>query len=156
MTNCLRLLLCGDVMTGRGIDQIMPKSVDPILFEPVVQSAKEYVTLAERRHGSIPRNVEPDYIWGDALQLMRAMAPDVSIANLETAVTTSDDRQLKGINYRMHPATWRACRQRTWMSVPWPTTMFWTGGRTGCWKPWTRCVIPRSRPLARESTSKMR
>ncbi|MEQ9547603.1 MAG: CapA family protein [Marinobacter sp.] len=116
MTNCIRLLLCGDVMTGRGIDQIMPKSVDPILFEPVVQSAEEYVTLAKRRHGSIPRNVEPDYIWGDALPLMRAMAPDVSIANLETAVTTSDDRQLKGINYRMHPAN-VACLQTAHLDV---------------------------------------
>ena len=100
----LRLMLCGDVMTGRGIDQIMPRSVDPSVFEPVVRSAKEYVTLAEKRHGTIPRNVEPEYIWGDALPLIKQMQPDVCIANLETAVTTSEDRQRKGINYRMHPA----------------------------------------------------
>ena len=100
----LRLMLCGDVMTGRGIDQIMPQSSDPALFEPVVRSAKEYVTLAEKRYGTIPRNVEPDYIWGDALPLIKQVQPDVRIANLETAVTTSDDRQRKGINYRMHPA----------------------------------------------------
>ncbi|MDF0750471.1 CapA family protein [Marinobacter sp. 71-i] len=91
-------------MTGRGIDQIMPRSVDPILFESVVWSAEDYIVLAERRHGPIPRNVEPGYIWGDALPLMQSMSPDVSIANLETAVTTSADHQRKGINYRMHPA----------------------------------------------------
>lgn len=100
----LRLLLCGDVMTGRAIDQIMPWSVDPVLYEPVVWSAGDYITLAERFHGPIPRNVGPDYIWGDALALTEAMAPDVRIANLETAVTTSDDYAPKGINYRMHPA----------------------------------------------------
>ncbi|MCG2582241.1 MAG: CapA family protein [Marinobacter sp.] len=116
MTNRLRLLLCGDVMAGRGIDQIMPRSVDPILFEPVVKSAEEYVVLAERRHGPIPRNVEPNYIWGDALPVVQAMSPDVSIANLETAVTTSDDRQLKGINYRMHPAN-VACLQAAHLDV---------------------------------------
>ncbi|WP_164735597.1 CapA family protein [Marinobacter sp. NP-4(2019)] len=102
--NRMRLLLCGDVMTGRGIDQIMPTSVDPILFESVVWSAVDYIALAEERHGPIPRNVEPDYIWGDALPLIQAMSPDASIANLETAVTTSDDHERKGINYRMHPA----------------------------------------------------
>ncbi|WP_218944157.1 CapA family protein [Marinobacter changyiensis] len=116
MTNSLRLLLCGDVMTGRGIDQIMPRSVDPILFESVVRSAVDYIVLAERRYGPIPRNVGPDYIWGDALPLMQAMLPDVSIANLETAVTTSDDCQPKGINYRMHPAN-VACLQAAQLDV---------------------------------------
>ncbi|WP_166263616.1 CapA family protein [Marinobacter caseinilyticus] len=116
MTNHLRLLLCGDVMTGRGIDQIMPRSVDPILFESVVQSAVDYIALAERRHGPIPRNVEPHYIWGEALPLMQAMSPDVRIANLETAVTTSGDRQHKGINYRMHPAN-VACLQAAHLDV---------------------------------------
>src|SRR5262249_48741541 len=30
--------------------------------------------------------------------------PDVRIVNLETSVTTSEDYEPKGINYRMHPA----------------------------------------------------
>lgn len=116
MTNRMRLLLCGDVMTGRGIDQIMPRSVDPALFEPVVQSAVDYVELAERHHGPIPRKVGPDYIWGDALPLMQALSPEVRIANLETAVTTSDDYQPKGINYRMHPAN-VACLQAAQLDI---------------------------------------
>ncbi|TBW55755.1 CapA family protein [Marinobacter halodurans] len=112
----MRLMLCGDVMTGRGIDQIMPQSVDPVLFESFVRSAQDYITLAEQRHGPIPRQVGPEYIWGDALPLIREMAPDVRIANLETAVTTSDDRQPKGIHYRMHPAN-VACLQAAQLDI---------------------------------------
>jgi poly-gamma-glutamate synthesis protein (capsule biosynthesis protein) len=42
------LFLCGDVMVGRGIDQILPHPSDPRLHEPVVRSAIEYVRLGER------------------------------------------------------------------------------------------------------------
>ena len=28
-----RLFLCGDVMTGRGIDQVLPHPCDPALYE---------------------------------------------------------------------------------------------------------------------------
>lgn len=54
----LKLFLAGDVMTGRGIDQILPHPSEPQLFEPWVQSAQEYVALAERRHGPILRPVD--------------------------------------------------------------------------------------------------
>ena len=30
----IRLFLCGDVMTGRGIDQVLPHPNDPTLHEP--------------------------------------------------------------------------------------------------------------------------
>ncbi len=90
-------------MTGRGIDQILPHSVDSTLHESYVQSAQDYVRLAEERNGSIARPVSPDYIWGDAITEWRRMCPDARIVNLETAVTTSDDWLPKGINYRMHP-----------------------------------------------------
>ena len=98
----MTLFLCGDVMTGRGVDQILAHPSGPRIFEPYVQDAREYVTLAEASHGPIPKPVIGPYIWGDALeQLARA---DVRIINLETSVTTSDDYwQGKGINYRMHP-----------------------------------------------------
>jgi poly-gamma-glutamate synthesis protein (capsule biosynthesis protein) len=99
----VRLFLCGDVMTGRGIDQILPHPCDPQLFEPWVASAEDYVRLAERRNGPIPRPVDPSYVWGDALAVWAARAPDLRIVNLETSVTTSDDYAAKGINYRMHP-----------------------------------------------------
>src|SRR5215831_8791105 len=97
------LFLSGDVMTGRGIDQILPHPVDPVLYEPYVRDAREYIELAESVHGPIPRPVGFDYIWGDALQEFERLAPDARIINLETAITTSGEAYAKGINYRMHP-----------------------------------------------------
>ena len=41
------LFLCGDVMTGRGVDQILPFSCPPRLHEVFVESALAYVKLAE-------------------------------------------------------------------------------------------------------------
>jgi poly-gamma-glutamate capsule biosynthesis protein CapA/YwtB (metallophosphatase superfamily) len=101
----ISLFLCGDVMTARGIDQILPYSVDPRLHEPFATSALDYLRLAERAHGAIPRPVDFGYIWGDALVEWDRVAPDVRIANLETSLTTRNDWQRgKGIHYRMHPA----------------------------------------------------
>lgn len=101
----IRLFLCGDVMTGRGIDQILPIPGNPRLHELFVRSAVEYVELAERRNGTIARPVSPAYIWGDALSELERRHPDVRIVNLETAITTCDDAWPgKGIHYRMHPA----------------------------------------------------
>jgi poly-gamma-glutamate capsule biosynthesis protein CapA/YwtB (metallophosphatase superfamily) len=97
------LFLCGDVMLGRGVDQIMACPSDPRLYEPYVTSALDYVRLAEEAHGPIPRGVGPDYVWGDLLADLAQLAPAARVANLETAVTTSDDAAPKGINYRMHP-----------------------------------------------------
>lgn len=99
----LRLLLCGDVMTGRGIDQILPRPCAPILHESYAESAIDYVQLAEAANGSIPRRVGPSYIWGAALDEFHRMAPDASIINLETSITRSEDYARKGINYRMSP-----------------------------------------------------
>jgi poly-gamma-glutamate synthesis protein (capsule biosynthesis protein) len=100
----LSIALCGDVMTGRGVDQILPYPGDPRLHERYAASALDYVELAERVSGAIPRKVEWDYIWGAALETLRAARPDAFIINLETAVTESTDFEPKGINYRMHPA----------------------------------------------------
>jgi poly-gamma-glutamate capsule biosynthesis protein CapA/YwtB (metallophosphatase superfamily) len=100
----VKLFLCGDVMTGRGIDQILPVPCDPALDEPWVKDARDYVRLAERASGPIPRGVEPGYVWGDALAELEREQPDARIINLETAVTTSEERAPKGINYRMNPA----------------------------------------------------
>lgn len=99
------LFLCGDVMLGRGIDQVFPHSADPRLYEPVVDSATRYVALAEAAHGPIPRPVEHSWVWGRALPELERAAPDVRIVNLETAITTSDvPWPGKGIHYRMDPA----------------------------------------------------
>jgi poly-gamma-glutamate synthesis protein (capsule biosynthesis protein) len=100
----VKLFLCGDVMTGRGIDQALAHSCAPEIDEPWVRSALDYVRLAEERNGRIPRPVPPDWIWGDALAVLDEAAPAARIVNLETAVTLSEDREPKGINYRMHPA----------------------------------------------------
>ncbi|UCE89084.1 MAG: CapA family protein [Pseudomonadota bacterium] len=100
----ITLFLCGDVMTGRGIDQILPRPSNTVLYESFVKSARDYLELAERRHGRIPAPVNFDYIWGDALKVLAQQRPDARIINLETAVTASDDYwRGKGINYRMHP-----------------------------------------------------
>lgn len=100
----LTLFLCGDVMTGRGIDQILPHPCAPRLYEPYASDAREYVALAEDANGPIARPVDYAYIWGDALAELQRAAPDARIINLETAVTVSAARWEKGINYRMHPA----------------------------------------------------
>ena len=99
----IRLFLCGDVMTGRGIDQILPHPSEPQLYESYVRNAKHYVELAEQVNGTIPYPVDYDYIWGDALETLEHMSPDLRIINLETSVTRSNEYWPKGINYRMHP-----------------------------------------------------
>ena len=99
------LFLAGDVMTGRGIDQVLPHPSAPGLFEPMVTDARVYVDLAARENGRITAPVSPSYVWGDALAEIERFHPAVRIANLETAVTTSADPWPgKGIHYRMHPA----------------------------------------------------
>lgn len=98
------LFLCGDVMPGRGIDQILAHPSDPALYEEFVRDARGYVALAERAGRPIPRNVGVDYVWGDALAQWRMRRPDARIANLETSVTRHDRPWPKGINYRMNPA----------------------------------------------------
>lgn len=102
--NPAALFICGDVMTGRGIDQILPRLCDPAIREPYMDSALGYVQLAEKANGPIPRPVDAPYIWGDALEEFERLRPQARIINLETAVTCSEDRMAKGINYRMNPA----------------------------------------------------
>ena len=100
----LRIFLCGDVMIGRGIDQALPHSVNPILYEPYVRDAREYVALAEKANGPIPRPLSVDHIWGDALWELEGARVDSRIVNLETAITSAETPWSgKGIHYRMHP-----------------------------------------------------
>ena len=46
------LFLCGDVMLGRGVDQILPHPGDPTLRERSVRDAQTYVSLAAEVNGS--------------------------------------------------------------------------------------------------------
>lgn len=103
----LKLALAGDVMIGRGVDQVLPNSCPPRLYEPAVTSALDYVALAERANGVIRRPVGHAYVWGDALAVLETERPEVRIVNLETSITTSDVPDPKGINYRTHPANAR-------------------------------------------------
>jgi poly-gamma-glutamate synthesis protein (capsule biosynthesis protein) len=101
----LDLFLCGDVMTGRGIDQLLPLPSRPTLYEGYVTDARDYVRLAEQANGPIARPAAFDYIWGEALAEIERRSPMLRIVNLETAITTSEDAWPgKGIHYRMHPA----------------------------------------------------
>ncbi len=99
----VRFFLCGDVMTGRGVDQIMAHPSDPVLYEDAVASAVDYVRLAEAAHGAIARGAPPSYVWGAALDELSRRRLDFRIVNLETSVTRSDAHVPKGINYRMSP-----------------------------------------------------
>ncbi len=95
--------MCGDVMTGRGIDQILPHPGDARIYEDYMTSALGYVRIAGQASGPIPVPVDFSYIWGDALEELQRIAPDCRIINLETAVTKGGRPEAKGINYRMHP-----------------------------------------------------
>jgi len=99
------LFACGDVMLGRGIDQILPYPGDPTLREGHVRDARAYVELAEAANGPIPRPVDVSWPWGDALHMLDEAAPDVRVVNLETSITRGDDFVPgKAVHYRMNPA----------------------------------------------------
>jgi poly-gamma-glutamate synthesis protein (capsule biosynthesis protein) len=98
-----KIFLSGDVMTGRGVDQVLPHPSDPRLHEWYVQSALDYVRLAEEANGPIPAPVDFAYVWGDALIAFERRRPDLRLINLETAITRSEAFEPKGINYRMSP-----------------------------------------------------
>ena len=122
----ITLFLCGDVMLGRGIDQIMHCPSDPTLYESYVTSALGYVELAERAHGPIPRDCPFDYVWGDSLNDLDAAHPAARIVNVETSITTSMSPVPKGINYKMHPGNdslpqggWRGLRESLCLCLPW-------------------------------------
>ena len=101
----VRVFLCGDVMTGRGVDQILPHPGDPRLREPHVSDARAYVRLAESVAGPIPQPAGFGWPWGDALAVLDHFSPHVRVINLETSITRSSDfAPGKTVHYRMNPA----------------------------------------------------
>ena len=101
----ITFFLSGDVMTGRGIDQILANPVRPLLYESYVKDARHYVELAERVNGPIQKPVPFEYVWGFALEELDIRKPDIRLINLETSITTSENPwEDKGVHYRMHPA----------------------------------------------------
>ncbi len=100
----ITIFMCGDVMIGRGIDQVLPHPSDPVIYESYMRSARGYVELAEEVNGPIPYPVSFSYIWGDALEELKRVEPDLRMINLETSITTSNDFwKYKEIHYRMNP-----------------------------------------------------
>src|SRR5205823_13466728 len=91
-------------MTGRGIDQVLPHPLNPRLHEPYLTDARAYVQLAENANGAIPRPVDFDYIWGEALLELRRDEVDLRIINLASASTIVETAWPgKEVHYRMHP-----------------------------------------------------
>jgi poly-gamma-glutamate capsule biosynthesis protein CapA/YwtB (metallophosphatase superfamily) len=100
----LTVFLTGDVMTGRGIDQILPHRGDPQLRESWVTDARTYVALAEKVNGRVPAPTDFGWPWGAALPLLEEFAPDVRLINLETTITAGGEfAPGKAVHYRMHP-----------------------------------------------------
>lgn len=100
----MEVFLCGDVMPGRGVDQILPHPGDPTLAERAIGDARAYVELAERTGGPIQRPVGFSWPWGEALPLLDELCPDVRVINLETTITADGDfAPGKAVHYRMSP-----------------------------------------------------
>jgi poly-gamma-glutamate capsule biosynthesis protein CapA/YwtB (metallophosphatase superfamily) len=83
------LFVCGDVTTGRGVDQNLARPSAPQIQEPYARDARDYVALAEEAYGPIARPVSAAYVWTDALQELEGVVPEARIINLETSVTAS-------------------------------------------------------------------
>jgi poly-gamma-glutamate synthesis protein (capsule biosynthesis protein) len=62
----ITIFLCGDVMTGRGIDQVLPHP-PPRIYEPYITDAREYVRLMEERFGPFSKPLNFTALWGDAI-----------------------------------------------------------------------------------------
>jgi len=104
-SGALIVFLGGDVMTGRGVDQILPYPGDPRLWESHIGDARTYVSLAEAKNGPIPRPAPFSWPWGDALAAVEGIGPRARIINLETSITTGGEAAPgKEVHYRMNPA----------------------------------------------------
>lgn len=82
-------------MLGRLIDQLLPHHVD----EP--EDARHVLNI--RRHQADLHDYDTASPWGNTLSLLHQS--DLILGNLETSVTTSNEKwPNKVFNYRMHPA----------------------------------------------------
>ncbi len=98
------IFLGGDVMTGRGVDQILAHPGDPRLWEPAMRDARAYVRLAEEANGPFPQPVDDRWPWGDALELLDRYGAQVRLVNLETSITARGEAAPnKSVHYRMAP-----------------------------------------------------
>ena len=99
----LRLMLVGDLMTGRGIDRILrwPLPAPPGLG---AREARRQLREAERANGPVPLRSGPDYVWGDALDAMAQLDAPLRLASLGTAITSATTAWAgKDTHLRMNP-----------------------------------------------------
>src|SRR5205807_1016547 len=96
------IFLCGDVMLGRGIDQILKYKNNPELFEQYVTNATYYVPLNMKQFTRT--YVSDDYVWGELLYENMFKKSNLKIINLETSITTvREPYKDKPVLYKMHP-----------------------------------------------------
>ncbi len=86
----IQIFLCGDVMLGRGIDQVLPPLCGPELYESYAGLALDYVRLAEHGTDRSPP-VDLPYIWEQRFEEFDCRQPDARIINLETSIMHSSD-----------------------------------------------------------------
>jgi poly-gamma-glutamate synthesis protein (capsule biosynthesis protein) len=101
----MKVITCGDVMTGRGIDQLFHKSSNPEIHETFVKDARNYLTLCQNCTIK-PNSQSSNYVWEkfSLNQQKKENKVNLVIGNLETSITESNDFWPgKGIHYRMHP-----------------------------------------------------
>ena len=99
----LTIFLCGDVMLGRGIDQIMKYKNDPTLYESSVSNAKYYVPKEMAIYTEPNKFVSYDYFWGDLLLEPLFIKSNLKIINLETSITSNNEHENKAVLYKMNP-----------------------------------------------------
>ena len=102
--NSLRLFLGGDVMTGRGIDQLFALHNPDDFGKPDYVSGQQYLSWSSLLHGPEVLPVRHDYIWGTALSILDTAQPDFRLVNLETSITASAAWEKKTYTFRMHPS----------------------------------------------------
>ena len=100
----IRLLVGGDLMLGRGIDFLRPVHNDPDFGKVDARHPEVTVAWARARGASVPMQVSASQIWGEALAPILSCDADLTLFNLETAVTSRDCWRPKTYNFRMHPA----------------------------------------------------
>lgn len=94
----LKFAVAGDTMLGRLVDQLFSiHSNDP--------ENTRYIESWKRKHPEAVQKFTSNpytYVWGDLLPVFRSWA-DVRLINLETSITTNEEKDPKEFNYRMHP-----------------------------------------------------
>jgi poly-gamma-glutamate synthesis protein (capsule biosynthesis protein) len=98
------LFFGGDVMLGRGIDQIFKYKNDPTLHESFMKNAKNYVPKSLKEYTINDNYKNYNYIWGDLLQNNFFKKSIIKIINLETSITNQTNyTKNKAVLYKMHP-----------------------------------------------------